>query len=99
MFVASCVKDPKACFKADKTTVNTSETITFSDCSTNATKLILKPGVTASGVPIALSFENGKAQFTYHQAGTYTVELEALNCKNGNKCKSDVISQQIIVEP
>lgn len=99
LITSSCLKEPNACFDVDKTTAQVSETITFSDCSTNTTKLILKPGVDASGVPIALSFQNGKAQFTYNQEGTYNVQLEALNCKSGNKCKNDVVTKQIIIKP
>lgn len=97
--LSSCHKEPTACFSMDKTSAQVGETVTFTDCSKDITATTLKPGVLASGVPIALFFENGTAQFTYNSAGTYTVELEALNCKNGNKCKSDVITQTISVEP
>lgn len=71
----------------------------FTDCSTEATRRVLTTGELASGLPIAVDFESGTAQYTYHVAGTYTVELEALNCTKDNKCKSNKTSQTITITP
>jgi len=96
---SSCLKEPKACFTIDKTTAKVGETVTFTDCSIDVTRRVLTIGETASGFPMAVDFENGTAQHIYHTTGTFTVELEALNCKKDNKCKSDKTSQTITIIP
>lgn len=98
VIISSCsIKEPVACFTIDKTTAKVGETVTFTDCSTDVTRRILKTGDSASGIPIAVDFESGTAQHVYNVAGTYTVNLEALNCKKDNKCKSDKTSQIITI--
>lgn len=94
ILATGCYKKPKACFKMDKTEAQIGEEITFNDCSENTTRRILKTGDLASGIPIVEDFETGVAKHVYHQAGTYTIELESLFCKN-EKCKSDKTTQVI----
>lgn len=97
--ISSCRKQPTACFKMDKITAKVGETVTFTDCSTDVTRRVLTTGDLASGIPIAENFESGTAQHIYHIVGTYTVELDALNCSKNNKCKSDKTSQTITITP
>ncbi|MEK0337043.1 MAG: hypothetical protein QQN41_06365 [Nitrosopumilus sp.] len=99
IFSSCSIKEPVACFTMDKTTAKVGETVTFTDCSTDVTRRILKTGDLASGIPIAVDFESGTAQHVYNIAGTYTVNLDALNCKKDNKCKSDKTSQIITITP
>jgi len=99
ILMSSCRKEPKACFTIDKTTAKVGETVTYTDCSTDATRRVLTTGDLASGIPIAVDFESGTAQHIYNSAGTYTVNLEALNCTKDNKCKSDKTSQTITITP
>lgn len=99
ILMTGCQKEPKACFTIDKPTAKVGETVTFKDCSTDVTRRILKTGELASGIPMAVDFESGTAQHIYNIAGTYTVELEALNCTKDNKCRSDKTSQTITIIP
>lgn len=99
ILMTGCRKEPQACFTIDKTTAKVGETVIFKDCSTDVTRRILKTGDLASGTPIAVDFESGTAQHIYNATGTYTVELEALNCTKDNKCKSNKTSQTITIIP
>jgi PKD repeat protein len=75
--VASCTKQPEACFTADKTKVDISETVNFESCAKDADAINwdFGDGQTAAG---------STASHAWTNPGTYIVQIRAVS-KGGKK--------------
>jgi len=71
-FAASCTKQPAACFSASKTTVDVGETVTFSNCATDASSYEWDFGDGAKA-------EGESASHAWTKAGVYVVQLKTLS--------------------
>ncbi len=86
-FAASCTKQPAACFSANKTTADIGETVTFSNCATDASSYQWDFGDGSKA-------EGESASHTYTKAGVYIVQLKTLS---KDKKKLDKYSVAITV--
>lgn len=86
--LSSCVKEPVACLQASKTSAETNEAISFTDCSENAHSYLWEfgDGITST---------DANPSHTYSSSGTYTVKLTT-ESKNGKK--SDNKSLTVMIE-
>src|SRR5690606_14633352 len=84
---SSCNKQPLACFTADKTTVDISETVTFESCTEDADEVTWNfgDGTTAEGTTVT---------HAWTVPGTYVVHIRALS---KNKKKTDRYSIAVTV--
>lgn len=75
LFLASCTKQPIACFSADKTNVEIGETIAFTSCAKDAEKVewSFGDGETAT---------TSEATHAYTAPGTYLVTLKVFSKKD-----------------
>jgi PKD repeat protein len=80
-----CRKQPTACFKPSKTTIELGESVSFTNCSTNGERCLWSFGDTESS-------EEQNPKHVYAEAGTYKVELFIFS---KNQKKEDVATVDI----
>ena len=84
--LSSCKKDepkPTACFTLSKTSADVNETISATNCSTNATSFLWSD--TDGGVAT-----NKDANFVYATSGTYIITLKAYSGSNSDQMQNTV---------
>ena len=82
--MASCTKEPQACFTVSTSNVNVNEVITFTSCAQDADRIVWNfgDGTTKDGTSL---------QHAYTKEGTYQVEMKALSKKDKKWDRSTVI--------
>lgn len=80
----SCKKDPKACASADNTSVQTGESITFTNCSENSERITWDFGDGNTD-------EGNSVSHSYTKAGNYLVKMVAYSRKDKDWDKTELL--------
>ena len=75
--LASCKKDPIACFELDSNIANTTTPIRFTSCSENTLSYLWSFSGPVGAPENVMQFSEPIIERTFSVPGTYTVQLEA----------------------